>query len=467
MSDSPQAPTVGAQSLSLLLELGRRVRTATSVRELQFLAVNESHALAPYRQAALWLRDGGVVALSGVVQVEANVPYVLWLGEVFAQLAAHHDSAVAVDGRDFPAEIAAQWADWLPTHALWLPVRAVNPSADNPQAHGEVVGGLLLARDEPWGESPLVLLTEWLDIWGNEWRHRHRPPMLSWQRIKAGIQSHFAVPAGKRWWQSRAALWGVGVLVVLCVPVRLTVLAPGELVPANPEVIRAPLDGVIDAFHVQPNQKVAKGQVLFGFDEALIQSKLDVSQQALSTAEAEYRQAAQQALSDEKSKAQLAQLAGKIEEKRAEAAFVAEQLNRARVLAPRDGIALFDDPSEWIGKPVGVGERIMRITAPADAEVEAWVPLADAIPLPDNASVTLYLNASPLSPVEGAVRYLAFNAVERPDGSYAYRLRARLVAGTDHRVGLKGTARIQGPWVPLVYWVLRRPVAGIRAYLGW
>jgi multidrug efflux pump subunit AcrA (membrane-fusion protein) len=43
-------------------------------------------------------------------------------------------------------------------------------------------------------------------------------------------------------------------------PVHLTVLAPGELVAAQPVVLRAPLDGVIDKVHVQPNQMVRKGQ---------------------------------------------------------------------------------------------------------------------------------------------------------------------------------------------------------------
>ena len=468
MSDIPQQAASGVNHpLAVLFELGRRVRHAASERELQFLAVNDTHGLISYRQAVLWLRDGGVTALSGVVQVEANVPYVLWLNEVFAQLTARGASPLAVDHGDFSAAVGDEWDEWLPAHALWLPVNGAKSSSEHPEGAAEVVGGLLLARDEPWTEQQVALLAEWIDVWGNEWRYRHRPQVWRWHHQKERIRALMTVPEGKRWWQIKLARWGLCLLVALCLPVRLTVLAPGELVPANPAVIRAPLEGVIDTFHVQPNAKVSKGQALFGFDEALIQSKLDVSRQALSTAEAEYRQTAQQALTDIKSKAQLALLTGKIEEKRSEATFLADQLTRARVLAPQDGIALFDDPSEWVGKPVAVGERIMRIAAPADVEVEAWVPLSDAIPLADQASVSLYLNASPQSPVDAELRYFAHDAVERPDGNYAYRLRARLTEATDHRVGLKGTARVQGHWVPLVYWVLRRPLASIRAYLGW
>lgn len=452
--------------LVVLLDLARRARRAASESELQFLAVNETHVLAPYRQAALWLRESGVVCLSGVVQIEANVPYVLWLRAICDQLADRGNTPCSVDSTDFPGPLGEAWGDWLPAHVAWLPLPGKAGASETP-SDAPVGGGLLLARDEAWTEAELLLLAEWVDTWATLWQARHRPQSWHWRQLVTRLRQAFQRPDGRRWWQIPAARWVLAALLVLCLPVRLTVLASGELVPTQPAVIRAPLEGVINTFHVQPNQVVKKDQPLFGFDEALIQSKLEVSRQALATAEAEYRQAAQQALTDAKSKSQLALLTGKIEEKRAEATFLAEQLQRARVQAPQDGIALFDDPSEWVGKPVAVGERIMRIASPGDVEVEAWVPLADAIPLAEQAGVSLYLNASPLAPVEAKVRYLAHDAVERPDGNYAYRLRATLTAPTEHRVGLKGTARLQGRWVPLAYWMLRRPLAGIRTYLGW
>lgn len=467
MTTSPAAASWASSPLAILLDLAHRARHADSLRELQFLLVNESHALAPYRQAALWLPAAGVAALSGVVQIESNVPYVQWLDSVCRAQVSTGADVTRIDATLLPPDLASDWADWLPAHGLWLPFAVPASKDDSPDRTERPKAGLLLARDTAWTDNEIALLTEWIDTWSHIWQTHYRAPNLGWRVWKARLAGAFRAPAGKPWWQTGAARVALGLLVVLCFPVRLTVLAPAELVPANPAVIRAPLEGVIDTFHVQPNEKVAKGQALFGFDEALIQAKRDVSRQALATVEAEYRQAAQQALTDPKSKAQLAILTGRIEEKRAETAFLAEQLGRARVLAPQEGIVLFDDPSEWIGKPVSVGERIMRIATPTDIEVEAWVPLSDAIPLPDKADVSLYLNASPLSPVDAEVRYFAHDAVERPDGSYAYRLRARLVAPTDHRVGLKGTARIQGHWVPLAYWVLRRPLASIRAYLGW
>jgi hypothetical protein len=65
------------------------------------------------------------------------------------------------------------------------------------------------------------------------------------------------------------------------------------------------------------------------------------------------------------------------------------------------------------------------------------------------------------------LRYVAHEAVQRPDGQYAYRVRATLQDKTTHRIGMKGTAKLHGRWVPLSYWVFRRPLATVRAYVGW
>lgn len=448
-----------------LLELGRKARHAVSARELGFMAVNDSHALAPYRQAALWLSGRGVYALSGVVQVEANVPYAQWLNRLCRHLADTGDAVQRVQADALPEALGAEWADWLPAHGLWVRFAAQAEAEGAAAGSQAAAGGVLFARDLPWTDPELALLGEWLDTWQHAWHAQQGGSRWAWltRRRGRGQDAQVARP----WWKRTGWRWTLAVAVLACIPVRLSVLVPGELVPAAPAVISAPLDGVIERFHVQPNARVAKDQALFDFDEVLIQARLTVLQQALSTAEAEYRQAAQQALNDPRSKAQLALLTGKIEERRAELAFAQSQLTRARVLAPRDGVALFDDPSEWIGRPVTVGERVMRIADPDDVEIEAWVPVADAIPLQPDARVSLFLKASPLSPVDGQLRYMGHAALQRPDGSYAYRLRAQLSAATEHRVGLKGTARLQGGWVPLGYWALRRPLASVRAFLGW
>lgn len=451
-----------ADPLLLLLELARRARAAHSAEELAFLLVNDSIALQPYRQGALWLADEGVKCLSGVVQPEANAPYVQWLERVCRGLP--RDVATTVDAGSLPEAEAVEWADWLPAYGLWLPF--AGPAADPGQGAAGAGGGLLLATDLPWTREGMAVLEEWVDTWRHAWLALHSPSPWTLGVLRRRTAAALAQRPQLPWWRQRRTVLAAAVLAVLACPVRLSVLAPGELVPAHPAVVRAPMDGVVGQFHVVPNEQVKAGQPLFGFDEAALQARAEVAAQSLATAEAEYRQYAQQAVSDGKSKAQLALLQGKIEEKRAEAEYLASQLQRSRVPAPQDGIALFDDPTEWIGKPVQTGERILRIAAPGDMEVEAWVPLGDAIPLPADAPVSLYLAASPLSSLSAKVRYVSHEAVARPDGSFAYRLRATLEGTSGQRVGLKGTAKVSGQWAPLAYWMLRRPLATIRQAVG-
>lgn len=456
----PEKVELSAHELGLLLDLGRRTRQAVNVTELTFLAVNDSHDLAPYRQAALWLAGEGIKALSGVVQLEANAPYVQWLDKVGAHLAKDQTQPCLVTAAQLPPALADEWAEWLPGEGLWLPLSSTPENKAS-------AGGLLLARDTPWAPSEIMLLAEWIDIWCNAWQARHPTPAWSWQRWSTWVRHQLQPKAGLVWWKQRRLHWAAGILAVLLLPIRLTVLAPGELVAAYPAVIRAPMDGVVGNFLVMPNALVKAGQPLLNLEDASLLSRLEVAQQALSGSQAEYRQAAQLAVSDAKYKGQLALLMGKVEERQAEAEYLQGQLERAHIVAPHNGIALFDDPSEWIGKPVVTGERIMRVAAPDDVEIEAWLAVGDAVPLPVGSPVSLYLNASPLFSVPAQVRYVAHDAMQRPDGSYAYRVRAALDGKTEHRVGLKGTAKLSGSWVPLIYWVLRRPVAAIRQMIGW
>ena len=468
-SDSPAAagPEL-TQALAALIDLGRRARHARSSAAVEFMLVNDSMALAPYRQAVLWHADRGLLALSGLVKPELNAPYALWLKQLCREIlgrkqgtnpADRSPTPAALTAADLSATAAGEWAQWWPAQALCLPLGQVTNDAA-PQAL------LLLVRDNPWQPAEEQLLTEWADAAWHAWGKLEQSGGSG--RLGGLLGRSSDRSSGTRPWWRRPSVWVAAALVAASfIPVRLSVLAPGELVPLNPMLVRAPLDGVVDVFHVRPNQTVRKGDPLFGFDEALIQSRLDVANQALVTASTEYRQTLQQALGDPKVRTQLASLTGRIQEKRTEVTYLREQLTRARVLAPQDGTVLFDDPTEWIGRPVSVGERILRIAATGDIEVEAWLPIGDAIAIEPGARVQLFLTARPLEPLNATLRYVAHEAVQRPDGGFAYRVRATLAQPTDHRVGLKGTAKLEGDTVTAFWWVMRRPIASLRAFFGW
>jgi hypothetical protein len=434
--------------LSGLLHLSERARQAATASELAFVMVNETFGLVRYRQAVLWA-GGRVEAVSGVPRVEADAPFVQWLARVLRPLA--HEPAPLAFGAERcadDADGAGDWAEWLPAHALWLPLP--------PRPDQAPTAGLLLAREDAWSDGEIALLAYLAGTYAHAWAALHRPRQLDLLRARLT-----ALPRRRRVQAAAVAA------LLLLAPVRLTVLAPGEVVPVDPALVRAPVDGVVEHIHVEPNQAVVEGQALFDLDDSQVASRLEVARKELSTAQAEYNQDVQQAVWDVRAKAQLAIVSGRIDESKAEVDYLVGLLGRIHVKAPRAGVAVFDDPSAWLGRPVAVGEKVMEIAGERDTEIEAWLGVGDAIRLEPGAPATLFLNIDPLAPVRAQLRYAAYEAVQRPDGAMAYRLRAAIAAGAPHpRIGLKGTVRLDGQRVPLVYWLLRKPLSAARQWLG-
>jgi hypothetical protein len=149
-------------------------------------------------------------------------------------------------------------------------------------------------------------------------------------------------------------------------------------------------------------------------------------------------------------------------------AAVQAQLSRVDVVAGEDGIVVFGDPDDWLGRPVTTGERIMLLANPKKPGILIHLPVADAVSLDIGASVKLFLTVMPLSPLNATITETSFQAVLSPSGIASYRLRAAFVdADETARIGLRGTAKVYGGWVAMGYYLLRRPLATLREWSGW
>lgn len=450
MADATPAPV---PELLALLQLARRAREALTVEALGFVMVNESLQVLRYRQAALWRTHalpggaGQVAAVSGLPQPNPAAPYTQWLGRLFRAIAGQpgSDAPRALSAQDFP-ELAADWADWLPAHALWLPLR---------HADEALAGGLLLAADTPWQEHDLAIAAELAGTYAHALAlfTRHRQPAQRLRRVLAGLRGH------------RGA-WLLAVLVAVF-PVQQSVVAPAEVIPKDPFLVRAPQDGVIEHMLVQPNQAVAPGTPLFALDRTMVQTRHAIARQAYDTAQEEYRQSAQIAVTDDKGKFDMSMRRGAMEEKSVELAYSAELLGRVQVSAERAGIAVFSDVNDWQGKTVVLGERVLTLADPASVELEIRLPVGERFDVQPGAAVSLYPNASPLSAHDARVTQVAYSAEPMRDGQMAYRLKAAFAPGeAPPRIGLMGSATLHGSRVPLVYYALRRPLTSVRQWLG-
>jgi hypothetical protein len=148
-------------------------------------------------------------------------------------------------------------------------------------------------------------------------------------------------------------------------------------------------------------------------------------------------------------------------------------LQRIDVVAERDGVAVFGDPNDWLGRPVSTGERIMQLADPAKPGLLMYLPVAEAIALEPGAPVRLFLTVLPLSPLDATITESSFQVVLSPDGVASYRLRGQFDDDPNQegeravRIGLRGTAKIYGDRVLLGYYLFRRPLATLREWTGW
>jgi len=443
------ADNTNTSALADLLLLQQQLRQRINLKELGYFLVNDSQKITPYQIGVFYRHFQGlqtIEAISGIPNPVKEAPFYIWMAAVCKALAEKpFTEPTVINRQELKAVLVAQWDDFLPLQVIWLPLLT---------ADGETLGGLLFARTTVWRIEELRIL----QYWGGAVAHA------------VELVSHKKKPWFAYLKQIKTAVWvGVALALVLIafIPVSISVLAQAEVVPKNPLIVRAPLEGVIDKVYAKPNTRVAKQALLLTLDDTPLKSRLDVAQQELEIAKAEYRRSEQASVLDAKSATEMPMLSARITQRSAEVAYVESLLKRILIRANQAGIVIIHDAYELEGKPVKLGERLLTIAQPKQAEVEMWLGIADSIALPDNAKVDLFLNVSPETPYSATLRYVNFQAEMSPEGLFAFRARADFSPNTPlPRIGLRGTAKIYGAQVPLYYYIFRRPYAAARQWLG-
>ena len=442
------------------LYLTQRAFEAPTMAALGFTAVNETLSLAHYRQAALFTRPDNALhgrlkltTASGLVSVAEDSPYAIWLSR-FAQHLGQEVSAKPgqlpcaqrFDLQDAPSEYLEGWQEWLPEHILAAPLL---------DQVGTLVGLMLYAREEPWSDQEMAALDRAHQAYGYCINFLAQKP----KHLRKRLLSIF---------KGKKAKWtATAIAAALLIPVRLSALAPAEVIALSSIAVSSPQEGVVSAFFVPPNAIVKTGDRLFALDDSTLASRREVARRGVTVAKADLLVFQQRSFDDTKSKADVASATGRVNEKEAELALVENSLNRVVVKAERDGIAVYGDPNDWLGKPVQTGERVMQLADPRDTGVMVWLPVADALNLEPGAPIRLFLHTKPLNPLPAALLQTSYQAVLSPEGVSSYRLRGKFDDGTDAaRIGLRGTARVSGDWAILGYYLFRRPIAAVREWTG-
>ena len=154
-----------------------------------------------------------------------------------------------------------------------------------------------------------------------------------------------------------------------------------------------------------------------------------------------------------------------LEVAQAEFDYASQLAEQAGITAPMDGMALFSDRRDWEGRAVSVGEPIMQVVDPERTMIRIDLPAAEQMSLHEGDSIKLWLDSQPLWAIDGELLTASYQARQTPEGTLAFALTASITSG-EPRIGSRGTAKVYGRWVPLIYSLLRRPIAALRQFVG-
>ncbi len=444
-------PPVSDNFAETLLAYESEVRTLSHEQELFAHAVNSTRRLFPFRQALLFGRSSStssysVIAASSLSFVDRNSPQIRWFESIVRRL-----------GNEMPINEIHSFS--LPSYCddsdeethnypfsefLWAPF----VSGD------KTFGGLLFTRDQGWSKAERLLIKRTARLYGH-----------AWSAIK-GQKQLLSKPLLTRTTLLASA-------VVLCsiafIPISITALAPVEVVPAKPFVVAAPFDGVVKEILVDKNQWLNPGDPIIAFEDVRLRNEYEIADQNYAVAKAKLLSVSQSAISDKTAKRELTISEAELALAKAERDYAADLLNKAVVKASRNGIAIYTDKRDWVGRPVAAGEAIIQIANPTEIEFEVYLPVKDSLVLKEGARVKIFLDSDPLKPLQAVLTEAGYQAQKDKRDILSYKITARLQESIvdSPRIGIQGTAQVYSDKAPLIYVLLRRPLSTLRQFTGW
>ena len=438
--------------LAALTHLEGQIRAAKTIQELQFLSVNETRRLIPYDQAFLLSSSGTkdeayrVLNAASVAVVDRDAPMIVWLEQAVQALrraGSTSEQPMVVTEELLPESLRSGWREFVKGHVFWCPLQHPDET---------LLGVWWFERDFPWQENDVAIVHRLAGSYAYAWKALSKKERSWSKKIKRPT-----------WW-----LVPIALIVALCLPVRMSAVAPVKVMAKDPVVVSAPIDGVIADVLVHPNQMVQAGTTLFRYEDTTLRNQFLVAEKQLTVARAEHSQAIQAGFGDPQRKAEAPLKEAEMDLRQTELTYAKEMLDQVEVVASKAGLLLYSEKSDWVGRPVTVGERIMEIADPKQIELRIDLPVADAIVLKDGAEALIFLNALTLESFPATIVHASYNAEVLPGDVLAYRLTAQLEQ-TDprFRIGWQGTAKVYGEYGPVAYLLLRRPLMALRQWVGW
>ncbi|MBB63805.1 MAG: hypothetical protein CMO81_01950 [Waddliaceae bacterium] len=445
---NPQVDSSAAvQLLARINKLNLKAFSSKTKQALTFIILNDTVQIAHYDRATLWSFEGPapmLLGVSGQSTISKSTKIIDKWTSLMDDL-RDPQSAQEITADSFSEE-----------KELW---RSIQQSSEAPRVQwlpifcqDKLTLGIWVERwnNKPWPKQEVDVLGFLMQGYG-----------IAWEKHQPKYQFSFF---GKR----QALFLGIAALAALfLIHVPLRIVAPCEIVPKDPIVITAPLNGTVEQMLVQPGQQVLEGDLLFSYDKQIPLQDLEVAQKQVQIIESELNSAMTLAYEDDDTLAKVQILALKLQKEQIQLKLAQYHASKLEVTAPNKGVIMVDSPEEWRGKPVTLGERVLTINNPHDTKIRIWLPESDNVILDHNVPLKVFLNISPEKSHRGKLVYISSYARVNDKGVPSFIAEAEWTEADESlRMGLKGSAILYGEDVTLFYWMLRRPWAALRNLIG-
>lgn len=248
--------------------------------------------------------------------------------------------------------------------------------------------------------------------------------------------------------------------VVAMIPVRYPVRAEVTLQARLRRSISAPLAAVLKQVHVTPGQSVRAGDLLLTLDEAETVTRLAaIEAEANRAVSARIGHLAGSRLAEaELARLQAARLAGEID-------LLRQQLRRAEVRSPIDGIVLSEELEPLVGAPLEVGQLLMEIAPPEQFTARLRIPPDQICHVQPEQPVAIRLASAGSLP---ATSILRVHPRAQPDEQGVYVFTATAAVPDPQRrlkPGMQGVATIYGDRQALIWCSVQRIWQRVRTWI--
>ncbi len=388
--------------LSALHQLTLESMLADTRQELIFRILNRTILLFQYDRALLCRineSDSKLLGISGQSVVNKNSEmYQLWLNALKKIKPATQPQELTLESFN-----GLKQEDWETLQKksnglsiVWVPI----------VSRDKVVAGLWLERWQGagWNLGEIQLLKSLGITFGAAWSKFDS--RISWRGLFKNIFSR----------QKTFLLIATLILISILIKIPLRIVAPCEVMPKDPFVVTAPLDGVVKEILVKPGQAVKNGDLLFTYDKRIALEEFNITKQQVQVIESTLKSTKMQAFNNPSSRADIQILKQKLKQELIKLDLAEYRISRLDVHAEKNGIAVLDDPNTWRGKPTLVGEKILIIVDPKKMKLRIWLPEDDNITFDKEKPIKVYLNAFPEETMTANLSYIAPNVGSSPEG---------------------------------------------------